>query len=238
MNRLQSNFNTFIESICSQYGCKDAIGPLQEGFAALCESMTPGNIELVKYFRGLRPSGKEYDQFDREDRDVFHGQTPQFDRWAVHNSYSADRIYREGFKYGSEPGKLAYTDNLATGRFAFATPIENAKAIYWGDRFCCIPYCDGIVDDGAIVFKASGVTVSHRGDGDTQLIFDRNSPVGCFWIRNTKFTGDTGDSKAEDSYEVIGANPDRPLCRGTYDRCIRWCRDNGDASSHMMKRWK
>ena len=38
---MQGNYATysaFIESICSQYGCKDAIQPLQEGLSALCEA--------------------------------------------------------------------------------------------------------------------------------------------------------------------------------------------------------
>jgi len=84
---------------------------------------------------------------------------------------------------------------------------------------------------------------------DDQVMFDIKSPEGCFWIRNTgfrsRFTGnvaerdnDPEDHGVEDSYEVIGKNPNRPLCRGTYDRCIQWCLDNGDAYAHMMKRWK
>lgn len=46
MNRLQSNFNTFIESICTQYGCKEAAQPLQEGFSAMCESIYQGNAPV------------------------------------------------------------------------------------------------------------------------------------------------------------------------------------------------
>jgi hypothetical protein len=38
MNGTQEKFNTFLESVCSQYGYTDAIRPLQEGFAALCEA--------------------------------------------------------------------------------------------------------------------------------------------------------------------------------------------------------
>ena len=50
MTGTQEKFNTFLESVCSQFGCKDAIRPLQEGFAALCEAsgrkpLTPEKLE-------------------------------------------------------------------------------------------------------------------------------------------------------------------------------------------------
>ena len=46
MNKVQGKYRAFIESICSKYGCKDAISPLQEGFAALCESIYQGNAPV------------------------------------------------------------------------------------------------------------------------------------------------------------------------------------------------
>lgn len=39
MNSRQKTFKAFIESTCTKYGCKEAIAPLQEGFAALCEGL-------------------------------------------------------------------------------------------------------------------------------------------------------------------------------------------------------
>ena len=39
MNTLQKSYNAFIESVCNEFGCTDAIHPLQEGFSALCESV-------------------------------------------------------------------------------------------------------------------------------------------------------------------------------------------------------
>jgi hypothetical protein len=39
MNSIQKSFHTFIESVCNEFGCTDAIHPLQEGFSTLCESV-------------------------------------------------------------------------------------------------------------------------------------------------------------------------------------------------------
>ena len=95
------------------------------------------------------------------------------------------------------------------------------------------------------MFRTSGVTAYHRDDREDEVVFDRESPEGCFWIRNIHYNAwktDTVDDFMDhlpvDAYEVIGENPGRPLCKGTYSRCLRWCRENGDAYSHMMKRWK
>ena len=243
MNPMQKSYSSFIESVCKQFDCTGAIRPLQDGFDALCESMTPGNQELVRYFRNLKPSSMQKD-FSEMDGDVFTKHNPHFDRWVVHNTENAPEIYENGFRYGSEPGKLAYTDRYDSGRFAFATPLENATPPNFGENRP-LPYCDTFDVGGSIVFKASGVTAFHKNDREDEVIFDKDSPEGCFWIRNVNHRAwendtvdDDGDHELVDRYEVIGKNPDRPLCTGTYDRCIRWCRDNGDAYAHMMKRWK
>ena len=75
MNILQANFNTFIESICSQYGCKDAIKPLQEGFGALCESAfgeISGKLNRHEYttyngISGRRVYRKPFTEITKED---------------------------------------------------------------------------------------------------------------------------------------------------------------------------
>ena len=54
MTGTQEKFNTFLESVCSQFGCKDAIRPLQEGFAALCESITEPTMWLRKSYKNTR----------------------------------------------------------------------------------------------------------------------------------------------------------------------------------------
>lgn len=219
---------------------------LQEGIYSLTEGMTPGNLELAKYFRGLDPSGDEYSDADE---DVFEEHRPHFDRWVVHSSDNAQEIYGQGFQYGADTGNLAYTDRHSKGKYAFATPIENAVPPMIptsGQGITArLPYCNTIDLGGSIVFRTSGVTAYHRDDRENEVVFDRESPEGCFWIRNIHYNAwktdtvdDFRDHLPVDAYEVIGENPGRPLCKGTYRRCIRWCRDNGDAYSHMMKRWK
>jgi hypothetical protein len=215
--------------------------------------MTPGNLDLVRYFRNLDIEGDKDDKPKSfRDEENFWEPKPHFDRWIVHNTDAADRIYDEGFRYGMHIGQLAnswgsYNDNPRekySGTVAFGTPIEEAKPLD-GKGIMGTDWKDC---GGSIVCKVSGVTAYHRFDGDEQVMFDIHSPEGCFWIRNTGFKSrfidrwtkdeDSDDEGIEDSYEVIGKNPDHPLCTGTYDRCIQWCRDNGDAYAHMMKRWK
>jgi len=253
MNRIQEQYGIFIESTCRELGWPGLARPLREGFdllyahetagSAMMEGMTPGNLDLVRYFRNLKPSRRPK-RFSEMDGDVFTGSNPHFDRWVVHNTENALEIYENGFLYGSEPGNLAYTDHYGSGRFAFATPLENATPPNF-DENRLLPYCDTFDVGGSIVFKTSGVTAFHKGDREDEVIFDKDSPEGCFWIRNVNHRAwendtvdDENDHELVDRYEVIGKNPDRPLCKGTYERCIRWCRDNGDAYAHMMKRWK
>ena len=38
MESMELQYKAFIESVCAEFGCTDAICPLQEGFAALCEA--------------------------------------------------------------------------------------------------------------------------------------------------------------------------------------------------------
>jgi hypothetical protein len=38
MESMEAQYKAFIESVCAEFGCTDAIRPLQEGFAALCEA--------------------------------------------------------------------------------------------------------------------------------------------------------------------------------------------------------
>lgn len=51
MNPMQKSYRSFIESVCKQFACTDAIRPLQEGFAALCEARyTYPTQKLHHYF--------------------------------------------------------------------------------------------------------------------------------------------------------------------------------------------
>ena len=47
MNSIQKSYSSFVESVCKQFDCTDAIRPLQEGFAALCEAVSDRVGELT-----------------------------------------------------------------------------------------------------------------------------------------------------------------------------------------------
>lgn len=49
MTALQGHYHCFIESVCNQFCCSDAIKPLQEGFNALCESETKYNTDIDEW---------------------------------------------------------------------------------------------------------------------------------------------------------------------------------------------
>lgn len=54
MNQLQRQFANFIEFVCDRFNCNDANAPLQEGFTALCESITEPTMRLRKSYRNRR----------------------------------------------------------------------------------------------------------------------------------------------------------------------------------------
>ena len=49
MNKKPQLYSEFIKAICESYGCSDAIRPLQEGFAALCEAFPLAETNADKY---------------------------------------------------------------------------------------------------------------------------------------------------------------------------------------------
>lgn len=48
MSSKQVKFNAFLESVCNQFGCRDALRPLQQGFSALCEAFDYHTGELPR----------------------------------------------------------------------------------------------------------------------------------------------------------------------------------------------
>ena len=60
MNPFQKQYQTFIASVCTQFECKDAIAPLQEGFSALCEAIEGesawNDVERIHVFHEADPS--------------------------------------------------------------------------------------------------------------------------------------------------------------------------------------
>lgn len=85
MNALQKSYRAFIESVCNKIGCTDAIHPLQEGFAALCEADT-----------GDTRNGSAWNTVERIH--VYHAADPRMDTdikldslWATRQKDSATR---------------------------------------------------------------------------------------------------------------------------------------------------
>ena len=62
MPMLASTYSVFIESVCNQFDCREALPALQEGFRAYCESADPFNMETWdpygdrQYDMGFSPS--------------------------------------------------------------------------------------------------------------------------------------------------------------------------------------
>lgn len=85
MNFMQKSYSSFIESVCKQFECTGATRPLQEGFAALCESDT-----------GDTRNGSTWDTVERIH--VYHDAGPSMDMdikldslWATRQKDSATR---------------------------------------------------------------------------------------------------------------------------------------------------
>ena len=54
MESMEAQYKAFIESVCAEFGCTDAIRPLQEGFTALCEAVylpngQPERLDSTRY---------------------------------------------------------------------------------------------------------------------------------------------------------------------------------------------
>ena len=60
MNSLHKSYHAFIESVCNEFDCTDAIHPLREGFAALCEVIEGesawNDVERIHVFHDDDPS--------------------------------------------------------------------------------------------------------------------------------------------------------------------------------------
>ena len=125
MNPMQKSYGSFIESVCKQFDCTGAIRPLQEGFDALCESMTPGNQELVRYFRNLKPSSMPKD-FSEMDGDVFTKHNPHFDRWVS----TTRKMRRKYTRTVSSTGP-----NRESWRIPTITTVEGSPSLHrWRTR--------------------------------------------------------------------------------------------------------
>lgn len=85
MNGTYETYRAFIETVCKRFDCTDAIRPLQEGFAALCEADT-----------GDTRNGSAWDTVERIH--VYHVADPRMDTdikldslWATRQKDSVTR---------------------------------------------------------------------------------------------------------------------------------------------------
>lgn len=214
---------------------------------------SPHNKDLADYFHKVqgKPSRIKHDSeaiLLDDDAEVFQDTEPVLDILCVHGSDHAEEIYGHGFTCGTEPGKLAYTGGADTrGTYAFGTPVRDALRYGmwsppWDGAPNAIPYCESIDEGGAIVFFTDGIRAYHRGDGENEVIFRKDAPDGCLWIRNVNYDtwkngtiDDEDDHRISDQYQVVGQEPNRILFAGKYLECLEWCYRN--ARKAPMKLW-
>lgn len=145
---------------------------------------------------------------------------PLINKWFVHFSNNAGKIFYEGFKYGNyDVDKLSLTDAGNTkgkhGDYLFAYEMNDVKqhAISSGRRN---KFKYG---DAAVVFIASGIRFYHHGDEEPQVVFDKKSPTGCFLI----------ERRDDDRWCVYGHTPNgkkQLIAVDDFYSAMYWCREN------------
>lgn len=146
---------------------------------------------------------------------------PLINKWFVHFSNNARNIFDSGFKYGNEDvGKLSLTNAGETrgknGSYLFAYEMDDVSQYAKSSRGNKFKY-----GDSAVVFVASGIKFYHHGDEEPQVVFDKNSPKGCFLI-------ELDDS---DRWCVYGHTPiyrKRLISVDKFNDAIYWCRENAE----------
>ena len=105
--------------------------------------------------------------------------------WCIHFTQDAQDIARHGFKYGtSEIGRLAYTPREAEGEqgYDFAFLINDRLNTNYGDE--------------AVIFRTSGVKVTHYGAQEAQVAFWGGYAKDFIPIYKNPYNGE---------WEIIGA---------------------------------
>ena len=105
--------------------------------------------------------------------------------WCIHFTEDAQDIARHGFKYGtSEIERLAYTSRKAEGEqgYDFAFLIDDRLNTNYGNE--------------AVIFRTSGVKVTHYGDQETQVVFWGGYAKDFIPIYKNSYNGE---------WEIIGA---------------------------------
>jgi len=172
MTSFQTQYQTFIESICDQFGMPEASPALQNGFHAYCEAVDEGMVKLVDYLNQMATEQIR----DKEGNPVtthkafnyFENAEVKEGMWGVHftNLEAYQKIMIRGFSRGTANlDRLAYTGH-ATGKrrkdgWLFALPIDSdyLKEYDLGYGDCCF------------LIKTDCVLVKHLVDDDTEMLF-------------------------------------------------------------------
>ena len=145
---------------------------------------------------------------------------PLINKWFVHFSNNAGKIFYEGFKYGnSDVDKLSLTDAGSTkgkhGDYLFAYEMDDVKKYAKSSR----GRRNFKYGDSAVVFVASGIRFYHHGDEEPQVVFDKKSPQGCFLVEH----------RDDDRWCVYGHTPNgkkQLIAVDDFYDAIYWCREN------------
>ena len=153
---------------------------------------------------------------------------PVVNKWMVHFSSNAWDIFFDGFKYGTDdPTKLALTNAGSTkgkyGNYLFAFDMDDADK-YGRGGFRKSEFKYG---DKAIVFVGSGLEFYHHGDEEPQIVFDKDSPKGCFLVKEEDTKNDDARREKYVIYGHAGKRSYKALAsKEKFSDALDWCRDN------------
>ena len=127
MNSLQKSYHSFIESVCAEFGCTDAIHPLQEGFSALCEADTGDtrtdsawdDVEWIHVYHATDPrmdmdikldslwATRQKDSVTREDViGRFIEDAEDFNRWLATSEDGGAFVTSAAIKFKGDPDAI------------------------------------------------------------------------------------------------------------------------------------
>jgi hypothetical protein len=148
--------------------------------------------------------------------------------WLVHFTNDAYDILKDGFTYGTdEIDKLGLTTHYTNsskkgGQWAFAYKMDKFSNTYNRNRGSELSK----YGNECIVFKGSGIELTHYGDEEDQVIFDTNTA-------NTFISIELFDDEEHgDVWAVMNQDRDLPIYHtesddsDDFEKCVYWIRQN------------
>lgn len=147
MNPMQKSYNAYIESVCNEFGCADAIHSLQEGFAALCEADTGDTgtgsawdtVEWIHVYHAADPSmdmdinldslwaTRQKDSVTREDViGRFIEDVEDFNKWIATSEDGGAFITSASIKFKGEPDAITVDIPCPGGVEDLVSPSHNS----------------------------------------------------------------------------------------------------------------